>query len=244
MTVDARQPEEDRCASGFPDMDARGVRSLLVIACVFAIVGGYTDAYSYLAHGHVFANAQTGNVVFVGVYASGGEWGQAARHLPPIAAFVLGVATANLLGVKSQKREFRATLLCQGFELAILLALIGAGSRLPDEWIVPAISFVAAIQTSCLDTIGAWSFYDNSGSAALLSEGIRESRAYSGVTLQKRPIYGHRVDPAAVVNQQGAGPGPGPPVDPRHRQQSRASVCWPRQAGRGGADVPASARRV
>jgi uncharacterized membrane protein YoaK (UPF0700 family) len=158
VTDEARQSGDERGASGFPDTEARDVRSLLAIACVFAIVGGYTDAYSYLAHGHVFANAQTGNVVFVGVYASGGEWGQAVRHLPPIAAFVLGVATANLLGVKSQKREFRATLLCQSFELAILLALIGAGRRLPDEWVVPAISFVAAIQTSCLDTIGAWSF--------------------------------------------------------------------------------------
>jgi uncharacterized membrane protein YoaK (UPF0700 family) len=158
LNDDARQPWEDRGASGFPDMEARGARSLLAIACVFAIVGGYTDAYSYLAHGHVFANAQTGNVVFVGVYASGGDWGQAARHLPPIAAFILGVAVAHLLGVRSQKREFRATLACQSFELAILIALVVAGPRLPDEWVVPAISFVAAIQTSCLDTIGAWSF--------------------------------------------------------------------------------------
>ena len=120
LNDDARQPGQDRGASGLPEREARGVRSLLAIACVFAIVGGYTDAYSYLAHGHVFANAQTGNVVFVGVYASGGEWGQAARHLPPIAAFILGVAVAHLLGVKSQKREFRATLACQSFELAIL----------------------------------------------------------------------------------------------------------------------------
>ena len=158
VTDDARQPREDRGATISAELEARGLRSLLAIACVFAIVGGYTDAYSYLAHGHVFANAQTGNVVFVGVYASAGDWAQAARHLPPIAAFVLGVATANLLGVRSQKREFRATLACQSFELAILIALIGAGRGMPDEWVVPAISFVAAIQTSCLDTIGAWSF--------------------------------------------------------------------------------------
>ncbi|HWO33371.1 MAG TPA: hypothetical protein VNO32_31620, partial [Candidatus Acidoferrum sp.] len=33
------------------------VSGLLVIACLFATAGGYMDAYSYLAHGHVFANA-------------------------------------------------------------------------------------------------------------------------------------------------------------------------------------------
>jgi uncharacterized membrane protein YoaK (UPF0700 family) len=158
VTDDAREPAEDRGESSSPQTEARGVRALLVIACVFAIVGGYMDAYCYLAHGGVFANAQTGNVVLVGVYASAGDWGQAARHLPPIAAFILGVAFANLLGVRAQKREFRATLVCQSFELVILIALIAAGPKLPDEWIVPAISFVAAIQNTSFDTIGAWSF--------------------------------------------------------------------------------------
>jgi len=138
--------------------DASDVQRLLIIGCVFAIVGGYTDAYSYLAHGHVFANGQTGNVVFFGVFASGGDWGQAVRHLPPIAAFIAGVAIANLVGVQSQKREFRATLICQVFELTVLLLLIAAGKFLPDAWIVPIISFVAAIQNSSLNVIGAWSF--------------------------------------------------------------------------------------
>jgi uncharacterized membrane protein YoaK (UPF0700 family) len=157
-TDEVGRPGRDRGASGFPQRDARGFRGLLVIACVFAIVGGYTDAYSYLAHGHVFANAQTANIVFIGIYASGGDWVNAVRHLPPIAAFVLGVAVVNLLGARSQKREFRATLVCQSFELAILIALVGVGPRLPDQWIVPAISFVAAIQNASFDTIGAWSF--------------------------------------------------------------------------------------
>ena len=58
-------------------------RSLVLIACLLATVGGYLDAYAYLAHGRVFANAQTGNVVFLGVYASAGLWAQAARHVPP-----------------------------------------------------------------------------------------------------------------------------------------------------------------
>ena len=41
---------------------------LLLIAWLLALVGGYLDAYAYLAHGKVFANAQTGNVVFLAVY--------------------------------------------------------------------------------------------------------------------------------------------------------------------------------
>ena len=33
------------------------------LTAILAIVGGFLDAYSYLMRGHVFANAQTGNIV-------------------------------------------------------------------------------------------------------------------------------------------------------------------------------------
>ena len=135
-----------------------GHRGLLVVACVFAVVGGYLDAYSYLAHGNVFANAQTGNVIFLAVYASAGRWWEAARHLPPIGAFALGVAVAKWLGVRAQKREFRATLLCQAGEMVVLSGLAAFAGHLPDAAVVPVISFVAALQNTSFSTIGPWSF--------------------------------------------------------------------------------------
>src|SRR5580658_11208123 len=76
------QPELNSEGSVAPDGLTRCNSGLLLVACLFATVGGYLDAYSYLAHGHVFANAQTGNVIFFSVYATKGEWAKAARHLP------------------------------------------------------------------------------------------------------------------------------------------------------------------
>jgi uncharacterized membrane protein YoaK (UPF0700 family) len=152
------------------------VSGLLVIACLFATAGGYMDAYSYLAHGHVFANAQTGNVIFFSVFASGGQWARAARHLPPIAAFALGVAAANLLGVRRQKRAFRATLICQAFELLTLAVLAAVGSRMPNACVVPMISFVAAIQITSFRSIGPWSF-----NSAMITANLRD--ATSGLVL-------------------------------------------------------------
>ncbi len=143
---------------------------LFAIACIFAAAGGYLDAYSYLAHSHVFANAQTGNVVFFGVYASDGNWTQAVRYLPPIAAFALGVGAAKLLGVRPQKESFRATLLCQAFELAILTFIAALGNSLANAWIVPMISFVAAMQNTSLDKIGPWSF-----NSAMTTGNLREA---------------------------------------------------------------------
>ena len=141
-----------------PEADARAIRRVLVIACVFTVVGGYTDAYSYLAHSGVFANAQTGNVVLLGVYASGGNWQAAARHIPPIAAFIAGVAVAIVLGVRPQKRDFSQTLICQIGEFAIISLLAAVGNVIPEAWIVPVLSFVAAVQNTTLNTVGAWSF--------------------------------------------------------------------------------------
>lgn len=37
------------------------------LTAILAIVGGFLDSYSYLMRGHVFANAQTGNIVLFGV---------------------------------------------------------------------------------------------------------------------------------------------------------------------------------
>src|SRR5580658_6554033 len=116
--------------TGLPQGRLSEVSGLLTVACLFTAAGGYMDAFSYIAHGHVFANAQTGNFVFFAVYASGSQWAQAGRHVPPIVAFCLGVAVAKVLGVKTQKHTFRATLHCQAFEVAILAVLAVAGARL------------------------------------------------------------------------------------------------------------------
>jgi uncharacterized membrane protein YoaK (UPF0700 family) len=43
-------------------------------AMLLATTGGLLDAVVYLNHGHVFANAMTGNVIFLGIAAVGRDW--------------------------------------------------------------------------------------------------------------------------------------------------------------------------
>ena len=47
------------------------------IGAMLAVVGGFLDAYTYLARGQVFANAQTGNIVLLGVHLSEGDFKKA-----------------------------------------------------------------------------------------------------------------------------------------------------------------------
>lgn len=141
-----------------PAKTLRDLSGLLTVACLFTLTGGYFDANSYIAHGHVFATAQTGNLVFFGVYASTGNWLQALRHVFPIVSFLLGVAAAKLLGARGGKDTFRATLLSQGIEIAILAVLAVVGDQLPDFSVVILLAFVAALQNATFNSLSHWSF--------------------------------------------------------------------------------------
>lgn len=68
-----------------------------LLGSLLAVTGGYLDAYSYLIRGHVFANAQTGNIVLLGMNLAEGRLSQAFSYLIPIIAFGLGVLAAELI---------------------------------------------------------------------------------------------------------------------------------------------------
>ena len=51
------------------------------LGAVLAVVGGFLDAYSYLFRGGVFANAQTGNIVLLGISLQKGKWQGGVHYL-------------------------------------------------------------------------------------------------------------------------------------------------------------------
>ena len=61
------------------------------IGAILAMVGGLLDAYTFLIRGQVFSNAQTGNMVLLGIHLWTGNWLRAWFYLVPILAFVLGI---------------------------------------------------------------------------------------------------------------------------------------------------------
>lgn len=65
------------------------------IAAILAAAGGFLDAYSYICRGHVFANAQTGNIVLLGIAVFNHDWLAFVKYLAPIVMFVLGIFTAE-----------------------------------------------------------------------------------------------------------------------------------------------------
>ena len=62
------------------------------LAVLLALSGGIMDAYSYLVRDHVFANAQTGNMLLFGVNLAAGDWVQCLHYAVPVVCFAAGIA--------------------------------------------------------------------------------------------------------------------------------------------------------
>ena len=122
----------------------------LRVGVLLALAGGYLDAYTYLCRGGVFANAETGNMVLLGVKLAAGNWAGAAKYLPPIFAFFLGVLVAEVIrrrgkAAVSSKLHWRQWVLA--LEIGVLAAAaflpMGGGWDMAVNW---AVSFVCALQ--------------------------------------------------------------------------------------------------
>ncbi len=120
-----------------------------VTGAALAVVGGFLDAYTYVAHDGVFANAQTGNVVLVALDAARGHWAHAARFLPLLGAFVLGLVAAEAAAAHRHRRWLHdPTRPVLAAEIAVLLAVAALPGGTPHLVTTSAVAFVAALQVS------------------------------------------------------------------------------------------------
>jgi uncharacterized membrane protein YoaK (UPF0700 family) len=142
---------------------------------LLATAGGYLDGFTYVGHGHVFANAMTGNVVLLGVNCVSGSWQTGFRHLPPILAFLLGISAARAIQVPSVQKLLRypyMTVLV--FEMAVFFFLSLLPASVPDFWITISIAFAASVQVETFRKVHGHSYNSTftTGNLRTLSESI------------------------------------------------------------------------
>lgn len=130
--------------------DARQVSESFLTSGLLTAAGGFFDTYTFLARGGVFANAQTGNIVLLGISLIKGPRMTCLRYLLPIAAFSAGViishAIRDLLKT-SGKLHWRQGMILIEMLLLATVALIPNGNT-ADTAANILISFVCAIQFS------------------------------------------------------------------------------------------------
>ncbi len=137
----------------------RRLRASVVAGSALATVaGGALDAWVYLAHGHVFATAQTGNVVLMAAAFISGDDRGAASHLLSVMAFIAGLLISRFSGEALKRAGLNSRSIRLGVECVLLIVLGVTADRWPDHVIITAVGFIAGVQITSLSHIGAWSF--------------------------------------------------------------------------------------
>ena len=129
------------------EIKGRQISESFFLGALLAIVGGFLDAYTYLVRGNVFANAQTGNIVLLGISLTNREFTKSFLYILPILAFGLGVLLSNVIRRKFLKHPY-----LHWRQIVILLEifiLLGA-SFVPqgnlDTLVNILVSFICAMQ--------------------------------------------------------------------------------------------------
>jgi uncharacterized membrane protein YoaK (UPF0700 family) len=145
----------------------------LGIGALLAAAGGFLDGFTYVGHGHVFANAMTGNVVLLGISCFSGSWRTALQLLPPILAFVVGVSVSEAMQLRSKRRDVSAPYpAVLALEVGVLLVLSLLPATTADILFTTSIAFAASVQVQTFREVNGHSFNSTftTGNLRTLSE--------------------------------------------------------------------------
>jgi uncharacterized membrane protein YoaK (UPF0700 family) len=132
---------------------------MLATGALLATAGGFLDGFTYVGHGHVFANSMTGNVVLLGINSFSGSWTIAFHHLPAIVAFLAGVSAARALQLPSVRRKLTNVYLAALIlEIFILAAVSMASPGVPEMLITTSIAFAASVQVGTFREVNGQSY--------------------------------------------------------------------------------------
>ena len=123
------------------------VHEQLMFCLLLTLVGGFFDAYTFVNCGGIFANAQTGNLIFVGIGLINGDLYEVRHYLIPVLSFIVGVLVSKYIESKYKELSIFKHIYMLLFIQIIALTFIFFKSSLFVLDIRPiVISFVCAIQ--------------------------------------------------------------------------------------------------
>ena len=131
-----------------------------LLGAILALAGGFLDAYTYIGRGGVFANAETGNIVLMGLELADGNFRNALHYLIPITAFACGVLASELV-----KKKFKTSAILHWRQITVALEIA----------VLAAISFVPSNDAN--------NIYTNALVAFAASLQVQSFRIISGVSL-------------------------------------------------------------
>lgn len=166
------------------------------VGAILAVTGGFLDAYTYICRGKVFANAQTGNVVLLGMNIAEKNWKMAFQYLIPILAFIAGVFVAELVKLlfkKKNKIHWRQIIIVLEIALLCIVAFLPQSLNMLAN---VTVSFVCALQAESFRKIKG-----NVCSTTMCTGNLRSAtelfclyRQNGDKNLKKRSIWYYTID--------------------------------------------------
>lgn len=126
--------------------EGKHMSEALPLGLLLALTGGILDAYTYLNRGAVFATAETGNLVLLGVNLAMGHWLKVIYYLLPISSYATGLLVTLAFHRRSDKLFFHwRQFVVLTESLVVLLATIIPQGEL-DPLVNCMIAFISAMQ--------------------------------------------------------------------------------------------------
>ena len=123
------------------------VHEQLMFCLLLTLVGGFFDAYTFVNCGGIFANAQTGNLIFVGIGLINGDLYEVRHYLIPVLSFIVGVLVSKYIESKYKELSiFKHIYMLLFIQIIALTFIFFKGSLFALDIRPIVISFVCAIQ--------------------------------------------------------------------------------------------------
>lgn len=127
----------------------------LWFALLLTIANGFMDAHTYYVRGGVFANVQTGNVIFFAIDLSERRVGAALAHVWPILAFMVGISVAAVIKSGRMERLVPHPLRwAMAVQVVALFAIGFVPVTVAHEFVTVPIAFLSALQMGLFRNIG------------------------------------------------------------------------------------------
>ena len=111
------------------------------------LAAGMMGAYTFILRGGVFCNAQTANVVLMGIAFGEGRVADGAYYLIHIGAYILGAIVSEIMPVRVRRlRLLRWDTILIAFEMIILFAVGFMPLSWPNQIVQVIINFLCSMQ--------------------------------------------------------------------------------------------------
>ena len=125
-----------------------------ILGIMLALTGGFLDAYTYITRGGVFANAQTGNIVLMGINIAKGDFDRVLHYVVPILAFALGILLSEIIKAtlkKSRHMHWRQIIVLAEIIILAVCGFIPSGKG--NTFVNVMVSFVCSLQVETFRVI-------------------------------------------------------------------------------------------